>query len=304
MGKRIVVALGGNALLQRGQVPDADAQLANIVRAVDALAPLAGEHDLVITHGNGPQVGVLAMESAADHRLTAPYPFDALGALTQGLIGYWLLQALENALPGVPVASIINQTLVDADDPAFADPTKFVGEVYPEPEARDLADRYGWQVRPDGDGWRRVVASPRPLAVIESDLVRRLMDTGTLVICAGGGGVPVVRDAAGRLSGVEAVVDKDLTAALLAESLDADQLLVLTDVAAVMHGFGTDDERPIERATVAQLRAEDFPAGSMGPKVDAVCRFVEHTGGTAAIGSLEDAVAMAAGAAGTTVIPA
>ncbi len=304
MGKRIVVALGGNALLRRGQVPDADAQLANIVRAVDALAPLAGEHDLVITHGNGPQVGVLAMESAADHRLTAPYPFDALGALTQGLIGYWLLQALENALPGVPVASIINQTLVDADDPAFADPTKFVGEVYPEPEARDLADRYGWQVRPDGDGWRRVVASPRPLAVIESDLVRRLMDTGTLVICAGGGGVPVVRDAAGRLSGVEAVVDKDLTAALLAESLEADQLLVLTDVAAVMHGFGTDDERPIERATVAQLRAEDFPAGSMGPKVDAVCRFVEHTGGTAAIGSLEDAVAMAAGAAGTTVIPA
>ena len=299
-----MVALGGNALLRRGQVPDADAQLANIVRAVEALTPLAHEHDLVITHGNGPQVGVLAMESAADHRLTAPYPFDALGALTQGLIGYWLLQALENALPGVPVASIINQTLVDAADPAFDDPTKFVGEVYPEQEAAALADRYGWQVRPDGRGWRRVVASPRPLAVIESALVRQLMDAGTLVICAGGGGVPVVRGEAGRLLGVEAVVDKDLTAALLAESLQADQLLVLTDVAAVMHGFGTDDAHPIDRATVAQLRAEDFPAGSMGPKVDAVCRFVEHTGGTAAIGRLEDAVAMAAGGAGTTVIPA
>jgi carbamate kinase len=303
VGKRIVVALGGNALLRRGQVPDADAQLDNIVRAVNALVPLARDHDLVITHGNGPQVGVLAMESAADHRLTAPYPFDALGALTQGLIGYWLLQSLENAWPGRPIASIINQTLVRRDDPAFDDPTKFVGEVYDELEAKQLADRLGWQVRPDGEKWRRVVASPRPLAVIESELVRQLMDAGTLVICAGGGGVPVVRGEDGWLRGVEAVVDKDLTAALLAESLHADQLLVLTDVPAVMHGFGTDEQAPIAHATAEQLRAEGFPAGSMGPKVDAVCRFVEHTGMTAAIGRLEDAVAMAAGHAGTTVTP-
>lgn len=301
---RIVVALGGNALLRRGQVPDADAQLANIVAAVDALAPLWGANELVITHGNGPQVGVLAMESAADHRLTAPYPFDALGALTQGLIGYWLLQSLHNALPGARVASIINQTLVEADDPAFADPTKPVGEVYGEREARALADEHGWQVRPDGDGWRRVVASPRPLQVVESALIQQLLDAGTLVVCAGGGGVPVVRDRdSGRLRGVEAVVDKDLTAALLAEALDADLLLVLTDVAAVMRGFGTPGQRPIERVTPSALRGEDFPSGSMGPKVDAVCRFVERTGRRAAIGRLADAAQIVAGRAGTTVQP-
>lgn len=299
---RIVAALGGNALLRRGQVPDADAQLRNIVAAVQALAPLEAEHELVITHGNGPQVGVLAMESAADPRLTEPYPFDALGALTQGLIGYWLLQSLQNALPHHRVASIINQTLVDRDDPAFGDPRKFVGEVFDEQEARRLADSNGWQVRRDDGGWRRVVASPRPLEVVESDLVADLLDAGTVVVCAGGGGVPVVRDpASGDLHGVEAVVDKDLTAALLAERVGAELLLVLTDVPAVVRGYGTDAAEPIGRATPEELRAEDFAAGSMGPKVDAVCRFVERTGKVAAIGRLSDAVDVVAGSAGTVV---
>ncbi|HET7305983.1 MAG TPA: carbamate kinase [Segeticoccus sp.] len=299
---RIVVALGGNALLRRGQVPDADAQLRNIVTAVRALAPLEAEHELVLTHGNGPQVGVLAMESAADPRLTAPYPFDALGALTQGLIGYWLLQSLQNALPHHRVASIINQTLVDRDDPAFGDPRKFVGEVFDEQEARRLADSNGWQVRPDDGGWRRVVASPRPLEVVESELVADLLDAGTVVVCAGGGGVPVVRDpATGDLHGVEAVVDKDLTAALLAERVGAELLLVLTDVPAVVRGYGTDATEPIRRATPQELRAEDFAAGSMGPKVDAVCRFVERTGKVAAIGRLSDAADVVVGSAGTVV---
>lgn len=300
---RIVVALGGNALLERGQVPDAAAQVANIRRAMRALAPLTDEHEVVITHGNGPQVGVLAMESAADARLSEPYPFDALGAMTQGLIGYWILQALGNERPDRQLAAVLNQTLVDADDPAFDDPSKFVGEVYEEEQARELADKNGWEVKQDGKGWRRVVASPRPREVIEADLIGRLLEESVVVVCAGGGGVPVVRAEDGDLQGVEAVIDKDLTAALLAHRLSADRLLVLTDVQAVMEGYDTDDERPIPRATPAELRAMDLPAGSMGPKVEAVCRFVElcGPGAAAAIGNLEDAVALVTGEAGTYV---
>lgn len=300
---RIVVALGGNALLERGQKPDAEVQQANVHRAVAALAPLAARHELVITHGNGPQVGVLAMQSASDPHLTTPYPFDVLGAQTQGMIGYWLLQALQNEVPGRQVASIINQTLVEAGDPAFDNPTKFVGEVYTSDEAERLAEERGWTVRRDGAGWRRVVGSPRPQRVVETRLIRLLLDSGAIVVCAGGGGVPVVRDERGDLRGVEAVVDKDLTSAVLAEALDADALLVLTDVSAVMHGYGTPDEEPISHVTPAGLRALDFPSGSMGPKVDAVCRFVELTGGMAAIGCLDDAVDILAGQAGTVVTP-
>lgn len=300
---RIVVALGGNALLARGERPDADVQEANVRRAVAALAPLAAEHELVITHGNGPQVGVLAMQSAADPRLTTPYPFDVLGAQTQGMIGYWLLQALQNRLPGRQVAAILNQTLVSAADPAFERPTKFVGEVYAEHEARRLAVERGWTVREDVGGWRRAVGSPRPQRVVETPLIRTLLGTGAVVVCAGGGGVPVVRDDLGELTGIEAVVDKDLTSAVLAEALDADMLLVLTDVPAVMRGFGTPDEAAIHRETPAGLRRLELPDGSMGPKVDAVCRFVEVTGGTAAIGALEDVAAIVAGTAGTIVTP-
>lgn len=298
---RIVVALGGNAILARGQRPDADVQEAHVDRAVAALAPLAAEHELVITHGNGPQVGVLALQSASDPRLTTPYPFDVLGAQTQGMIGYWLLQALQNHLPHRKVAAIVNQTLVAADDPAFAEPTKFVGESYDEATARRLATTRGWTVRADGSAWRRVVGSPRPLEVVETPLIRDLIGLGAVVVCAGGGGVPVVRDEQGLLNGVEAVVDKDLTGAVLAEALGADVLLVLTDVPAVMRDFGTPGQAAIPRATPAELRGLDLPAGSMGPKVDAVCRFVERTGGVAAIGALGDAAAILAGTAGTRV---
>jgi carbamate kinase len=300
---RVVVALGGNALLQRGQKPDAEVQEANVARAVAALAPIAHEHELVVTHGNGPQVGVLALQSASDPHLSTPYPFDVLGAQTQGMIGYWLLQAMQNNLPHRQVAAIINQTLVEAADPAFDDPTKFVGEVYTQDEATRLAAERGWVVKPDGAGWRRVVGSPRPQRVVETRLIRLLLESGAVVVCAGGGGVPVIRDPAGRLRGVEAVVDKDLTSAVLAEALDADVLMVLTDVPAVMEGFGTPEQRPVRAATPAGLRALEPPAGSMGPKVDAVCRFVELTGGVAAIGSLDDAAAILRGQAGTIITP-
>lgn len=298
---RIVVALGGNALLARGQRPDADVQEANVRRAVHALAPLAVRHQLVVTHGNGPQVGVLAVQSATDPRLTSPYPFDVLGAQTQGMIGYWLLQALQNALPGRQVAAIINQTRVAAGDPAFADPTKPVGEVYAEDEARSIAAERRWTVRRDGTGWRRVVGSPRPLEVVETPLIHELLDLGAVVVCAGGGGVPVVRGDDGDLRGVEAVVDKDLTSAVLAEDLAADALLVLTDVAAVMTDFGTPRQAAVRSATPARLRLLDLPAGSMGPKVEAVCRFVERTDGVAAIGALGEAADVVAGRAGTVV---
>ncbi len=301
---RIVVALGGNALLERGETPDADRQRQRVVEAAAALAPLAESHELVITHGNGPQVGVLAMESASDPALAAPYPLDVLGAETQGMIGYWLLQALQNALPGRQVAALVNQTLVMAHDPAFEHPDKFVGQVYPQEQAEELAARHGWTVKPDGDaGWRRVVASPVPQRIVETRIARLLLSNGAVVVCAGGGGIPVIRDERGKLRGVEAVVDKDLTAGRLAEALEADALLILTDTANVMRDFGGEHPEPITRATPGMLRAMGFPAGSMGPKVEAACRFVELTGDLAAIGRLQDAVAMIEGTAGTIITP-
>jgi carbamate kinase len=300
---RIVVALGGNALLKRGERPDAANQIANVALAVEALAPLAREHELVVTHGNGPQIGVLAVESASDPRLSEPYPLDVLGAQTQGMIGYWLLQAFQNALPGRQVASMLNQTLVLAHDPALDNPTKFVGEVYEQEEALRLADERGWTVRQDGTGWRRVVGSPKPQRVVETRMIRLLLRSGAVVVCAGGGGVPVVRNERGKLRGLEAVIDKDLTAAVLAEALEADVLMVLTDVPNVVRNYGMSDAEPISRITPGALRREIFPAGSMGPKVDAVCRFVELTGDMAAIGRLQDATAIMAGDAGTIITP-
>ncbi|RKS73309.1 carbamate kinase [Actinomadura pelletieri DSM 43383] len=300
---RVVVALGGNALVKRGQTPDARLQRDNVDRAVRALAPLAERHELIITHGNGPQIGVLALESVNDPNLTRPYPLDTIGAETQGMIGYWMLQALQNALPGRQVMAMINQTLVSAVDPAFEDPTKFVGQVYDREEAEKLAAEYGWTVRQDGDGWRRVVPSPRPQRVIETRLIRELVRLGTVVVCAGGGGVPVFRNDVGRLEGVEAVVDKDLTASVLAESMDADALLILTDVPRVLRDFGGPNEEEITHTTPHELRAEDFPAGSMGPKVEAVASFVERTGDMAAIGRLDQCVEILEGTAGTIVTP-
>ncbi|MQY08556.1 carbamate kinase [Actinomadura macrotermitis] len=300
---RVVVALGGNALMRRGQRPDAEPQRANVMAAVKALAPLAERHQLIITHGNGPQVGVLALESVNDPELERPYPLDTIGAETQGMIGYWMLQALQNALPGRQVIAMINQTLVSAVDPAFGDPAKFVGQVYDRAEAERLAKEYGWTVKPDGDRWRRVVPSPVPQRVVEIRLIRTLVEAGTVVICAGGGGVPVVRNDVGRLEGVEAVIDKDLTGALLAETLEADAFLILTDVPRVMRGFGTPDQQEIASTTPHELRAEDFPAGSMGPKVEAAAGFVERTGDMAAIGRLDECVQILEGRAGTIITP-
>jgi carbamate kinase len=298
---RIVVALGGNALLERGEPLVAEIQQEHVIAAVEALVPLALEHDLVITHGNGPQVGLLALESARDPDLPHPYPFDTLGAETQGMIGYLLLQALENALPGQQVVSLITQTLVADDDPAFGNPTKFVGPIYDEGEAQTKARRWGWQVRPDGNSWRRVVASPEPQEIIELPTIKVLLADGAVVICAGGGGIPVRRGPEGQLHGVEAVIDKDATAALLAQNLAAEALLLLTDVPAVELDYGTPNARSIDRISARELEELQFPSGSMGPKVAAACRFVRGTHHVAAIGRLEDAAEVLAGTAGTTI---
>lgn len=300
---RIVAALGGNALLERGESPDADIQEAHVARAVTALAPLLREHEVIITHGNGPQVGVLAIESARDPALSRPYGFDVLGAQTQGMIGYWITQAVSAVTPDMPTACLICRTIVRDGDPAMTHPTKFVGPVYDEPAAARLSRDRGWAMRRDGGAWRRVVPSPEPVAIVELSMITLLAASGATVICAGGGGVPVTRDAGGGLHGVEAVLDKDLTASLLARDVGADALLLLTDVPAVIDGYGTGHPEPIRRATAAELRARPFPAGSMGPKVEAACRFAESTGGLAAIGQLTDAAALLAGAAGTVVTP-
>ncbi len=299
---RIVVALGGNALLKRGERPDASVQLHHVHAAAGALAVLGNEHELIVCHGNGPQVGLLALESEADRSLTRPYPLDVLGAQTQGMIGYWLVQSLRNAGLAKPAVALVTQTVVDATDPAFAEPTKFVGSVYDEPEAEQLRADHGWAFARDGERWRRVVPSPEPTSIVEQDCVDALVAAGALVVCGGGGGVPVADDGAGGLRGVEAVVDKDLTAAVIARSVDADRLLVLTDVPAVMRDFGTARARPIDRLYLDELDETAFPAGSMGPKVAAARRFVAATGHPATIGALDDATAVLAGSSGTTVL--
>jgi carbamate kinase len=298
LGMRIVAALGGNALLRRGQAADAGTQRSNVRRAVGALAELVRDHELVVTHGNGPQVGLLALQ-AESYREVAPYPLDVLGAESEGMIGYLIDQELVNALGGQPVATLLTQVIVDATDPAFGRPSKPIGPVYDEDAARRRAEERGWGLARDGDGWRRVVASPQPRAIVELETVRVLCEAGVTVVCSGGGGIPVVVDREGFLRGVEAVVDKDLAAALLAEGLGADALLLLTDVEAVMTGWGTADARPLGETTVEELRALVLPAGSMGPKVEALCAFVERTGAFGAIGGLEDAAALLAGEAGT-----
>ena len=301
---RIVAALGGNALLQRGEQPDAGIQLHHIHAAARALAPLAVSHDLLICHGNGPQVGMLALESQTDPALTGPYPLDVLVAQTQGMIGYWLAQSLRNAGVTKPIVGLITQTVVDADDPAFAAPTKFVGPGYPHDHAQDLAEQYGWDVALDGTQWRRVVPSPAPRRIIEQDVITRLLDTRTVVICGGGGGAPVIDAEPGQLRGVEAVVDKDLTAALLAVAVHADRLLILTDVPAVIRNFGTPQATALRHLDLAELAGSRFPAGSMGPKIEACRQYVEATGQPATIGLLSEAPALLAGTAGTTITPA
>jgi carbamate kinase len=300
---KIVVALGGNALLQRGEQPTAEIQRGHAGEAMAAIAELAREHNVVLTHGNGPQVGLLSLQASSYTEVPA-YPLDVLGAESEGQIGYVLEQELENRLPGRSVATVLTQVVVDPADPGFSHPTKPIGQIYTEAEALDLQRERGWSIAPDNHHFRRVVASPQPLRIVELSAIKTLVDSGALVVCTGGGGIPVAEDEHGTLTGVEAVIDKDLAGELLARSLEADYLLMLTDVNAVIEGWGTPEAKPIRHTTPAKMRQLEFAAGSMGPKVEAACRFVEATGGTAAIGALEDAVEILAGKAGTTISPA
>jgi carbamate kinase len=298
---RLVIALGGNALLKRGEPLDASVQHRNVRAAARALAPVAREHQVILTHGNGPQVGLLALQSEA-YREVRPYPLDVLGAQTQGMIGYMIEDELRDELGGArEIATLLTQVIVDGDDPAFGNPSKPVGPVYEESQAKSLARERVWAVAPDGRYWRRVVPSPEPVRILGIGAIRLLVEAGVVVICAGGGGVPVVKDELGGLRGVEAVIDKDLSAALLARELCADALLMLTDVDAVYEAWGTPSQRPIRAATPQQLRQMSFAAGSMGPKVEAACRFVESGGGFAAMGALAAVAAVVRGDAGTRV---
>jgi carbamate kinase len=296
---RVVIALGGNALLPRGVPPDERPQVEQLERVSASLAHLATVHEVAVVHGNGPQVGLLALESAADLSLSEPYPLHDLVAETQGLLGYWIQQSLGRHLQR-PVATLVSQTVVDKDDEAFRRPTKPVGSVYPEDEARILAARHGWAIAPEGDGWRRVVPSPRPLGIVEAGLCRALLDDGATVVVAGGGGVPVVKHRRGYV-GVEAVVDKDLAAAELAVAIDADVLIILTDVSEVQQHYGTPEQHPLRHVTAEELDESSFASGSMRPKVAAARSFVLRTGRRAAIGSLEDAQHVFSGRAGTQV---
>jgi len=301
---RIVVALGGNALLKRGEPMTASAQRANVRVAAESLARVAKDHQLIVSHGNGPQVGLLALQGEA-YPDVEPYPFDVLGAETQGMIGYLLEQELGNFLPfEVPIATVLTMVEVDPEDPAFADPTKFVGPIYPRERAQALAAEKGWVVKPDGDSWRRVVPSPRPKRIFELRPMKWLLEHHVVIICAGGGGIPTMY-APGEdrhLVGVEAVIDKDLASSLLARDLAADLYIMATDVDGVYVDWGTPDQRRLDRATSAELGAMPFPAGSMGPKVDAAVEFVQATGNRAVIGALDDIEGLVAATAGTNVV--
>ena len=303
---RVVVALGGNALLRRGEALAAENQRENVIHACSALAPLARDHELVVAHGNGPQVGLLALQGAA-YKPVETYPLDVLDAQTQGMIGYLIMQELGNQLPpDRSLATFLTMIEVDPDDPAFADPTKPIGPIYTAAAAEQLASDKGWVFKPDGDSMRRVVPSPQPKRIFGVAPVEWLLEHGSVVICAGGGGIPTIYiddavPAGRRLTGVEAVIDKDLASALLAADLHADALLIVTDVDAVYADWGTPQQRAITRATPDELGAAEFAAGSMGPKVRAACQFVQQTGAFAAIGSIDDTPALLAGTAGTSV---
>ena len=301
---RVVVALGGNALLKRGEPLTAENQRNNIRSAAPALASVANAHQLVLTHGNGPQVGLLALQAAA-YTEVDPYPLDVLGAQTEGMIGYVLEQELGNAMPpDAPIATMLTMVQVDPADRAFEDPTKFVGPIYTQDQADALAAQKGWFFKADGDSWRRVVPSPQPMHIFEIRPIRWLLDHGVVLICAGGGGVPTMFSPTDetKLVGVEAVIDKDLASELLAREVNAELFVMATDVEAVFADWGTPQQRPLGRVTTQELRRADFPAGSMGPKVDAACRFVEATGGRAAIGALTQIQQIIEGQAGTQIV--
>lgn len=298
---RLVVAIGGNALLTRGEELSAENQRRNMGEAARALAEIMRDHEVILVHGNGPQVGLLALESAA-FKDAPPYPLDVLGAESQGMIGYIIEQELRNAMPDRRIVTLLTQTVVEASDPAFANPTKPIGPIYTEAEAKELAAARGWSIAPDGKNFRRVVPSPLPVDMLERQTIGDLVSAGVVVICAGGGGVPVTLDADKQVQGIEAVIDKDLAASLLARKLDADRLIILTDVDAVYRDWGKDIQKRIDKTDPASLRAMDFAKGSMGPKVDAVCRFVEASGKPAAIGSLAHAGDVVSGKSGTHIM--
>ena len=303
--KTVVVALGGNALLKRSDPMTADAQRANVRIACKALAPLAEKYDLVIAHGNGPQVGLLALQAAA-YSADDPYPLDVLGAQTQGMIAYMVEQELGNLLPyEKPLATVLTMVEVDAHDPAFNDPTKFVGPCYDKSQADELAADKGWAFKPDGDSWRRVVASPKPKHIFELAPIRWLIEKGTVVICAGGGGIPTVYlpDGTRTLVGIEAVIDKDLAGELLAEKLDADIFVMATDAPGVYAHWGTPAQELLGWVTTEELSGHEFAAGSMGPKVEAAVKFADSAAGRrAAIGRLEDISRIVEGEVGTNVV--
>lgn len=301
---RVVVALGGNALLKRGEPMTAEVQRSNVKTAAQSLAPVAREHQLVLSHGNGPQVGLLALQGAAYEEVDT-YPLDVLGAQTEGMIGYMIEQELGNLLPfEVPFATILTMVEVDADDPAFQNPTKFVGPVYSEVEAMELAADKSWTVKPDGQYWRRVVPSPLPKRIFEIRPIKWLLEKNTVVICAGGGGIPTMyqKGADRVLTGVEAVIDKDRATELLARELEADLYIMATDVDGVYLDWGTPSQQKLDRISAAELKSHSFAAGSMGPKVNAAIQFVEKTGKRSAIGSLEEIEQIVEGKAGTNVI--
>jgi len=298
---RLVIALGGNALLQRGQPMTENQQRENVKIAAVQISKVAIGNELVIAHGNGPQVGLLALQSAA-YKEVAPYSLDVLGAQTEGMIGYLIEQELGNLMPfEVPFATILTQVEVDPADPAFQHPTKPIGPVYSKEEAERLAQAKGWSIAPDGDRYRRVVASPRPQRIFEIRPVKWLLEKGTIVICAGGGGIPTCYDADRKLGGVEAVIDKDLCSALLAKELDADLLVIATDVDAAYVDWGKPTQKAIAQAHPDELEKLGFAAGSMGPKVQAACEFARETGKDAVIGALPDIVAITERRAGTRV---
>jgi carbamate kinase len=298
----VVLALGGNALLRRGQPMTEANQRENVKIACQSLAEVAREHTIVVTHGNGPQVGLLALQAAAYDKVEA-YPLDVLGAETEGMIGYLIMQELGNLLPfEQPFATIMTQIEVDPNDPAFKDPTKFVGPVYSREEAERGAKERGWAIKQDGDKWRRVVPSPLPKRIFEVRPIQWLLERGVIVICAGGGGIPTTYLPGTRtLVGVEAVIDKDRAGALLARSLNADAFLMLTDADAVYVDWGKPTQRAIRRASPDGIAQFNFPAGSMGPKVESAVEFARETGKIAGICALPDAVALLRGEAGTTI---
>ena len=298
---RIVIALGGNALLQRGQPMTAENQRTNIRLAAERIASIAPGNEIVIAHGNGPQVGLLALQDLA-YEAVDPYPLDVLGAETEAMIGYVIEQELGNLLPfEQPFATVLTMIEVDPDDPAFANPTKPIGPVYDKATAERLAAEHGWAIAPDGDKYRRVVASPKPQRIFEIRPIRLLVEQGVIVICAGGGGIPTMYGKDGKLHGVQAVIDKDLAGSLLARELDADLLVIATDVDGVYTGWGTPEQAKLGSVTVEEIVEMKLPAGSMGPKVAAACEFASATKNEAVIGSLADIDTIVTGSAGTRV---